>query len=240
MIPKIFHLTSKNKELPPMFRKNINRIKELYPEYEIRLYDDNDIMEFIRDKFPDYYQNTIRKMPEFIMIVDTVRYMWMHYYGGIYCDMDIMFLNRFEFDDGVIFVEREWTYPEDKSITDSVHNCWFASTAGHPIWTEILDGIAKNVQALQGKAEKPAPRGRIGRYVEKVLIRLRLRKPHFPMVFNVTGPNAVSRIITQRSLLEKYSDVRVAPGKAIFQGGMSKGLPGDAFFVHETSASWRE
>jgi hypothetical protein len=173
-------------------------------------------------------------MPKFIMIVDTVRYMWMAAYGGIYCDMDVFFRKRFEFDEGVLFAEREWTWPKDPSITNSVHNCWFASVPGHPIWTDLLDGIAENVRAMG------APRTRASLYAKNFLTKLRLRKPDYPAVFNLTGPNAISKILTKRTLLEQYPDVRVAPAEVIYQKGMSKGQPSDAFVVHETAGSWKE
>jgi mannosyltransferase OCH1-like enzyme len=234
MIPKIFHLTSKNKDLPPKFQKNVDIIRGLYPEYEIMIHDDNDIMRFIKKNYRDYHENTIVDMPKFILVVDTVRYMWMDHFGGIYCDMDVLFRKRFEFDDGAVFVEREWTYPKDISITDSVHNCLFASEPKHPVWTEILNGIARNARAMQ------SPSARAGRFSRKVLAKLHLRKPSYPLVFNVTGPNAISKIITQRSLLEKYNDIRVVPGREIFQAGMSKGKADDASFVHEAAGSWKE
>jgi hypothetical protein len=234
MIPKIFHLTSKSKNLPLNFQKNVDIIRKFYPEYEIMIYDDNDIVHFIKKNYREYHENTIVNMPKFILVVDTVRYMWMDHFGGIYCDMDVLFRKRFEFDYGVIFVEREWTYPKDISITDSVHNCLFASEPKHPIWTEILNGIARNARAMQ------SPSARAGRFFRKVLAKPDLRKPSHPLVFDVTGPNAISRIITQRSLLKKYKDVRVVPGREIFQAGMSKGKVEDAFFVHEAAGSWKE
>jgi hypothetical protein len=241
MIPKIFHLTAKSKDnLPASFQKNIARIKDLYPDYEIRIYDDDDIKALIKKEMPEYYENTILKMPSFIMVVDTVRYLWMRLYGGIYCDMDVFFRSRFAFEDGAIFIEREWTYPEDVSITQSVHNCLFASVPGHPVWDEILDGIAANVRSLKGKKEPKPPRGKVGKFVARVMIKLGLQKRYFPMVFNVTGPNAISKIISDRSLHQKYEGVHIVPGKAIFQAGFSKGSLDDAYFVHETAGSWKE
>ncbi|HEX4770438.1 MAG TPA: glycosyltransferase [Bryobacteraceae bacterium] len=242
MISKVFHLTAKSKhDLPQSFVKNIDRIKALYPEYEIRIHDDADIQNFLKANYKDYYDNVICQMPKFIMVVDTVRYVWMKHYGGVYCDMDIFFRKRFDFGGGgAVFVKREWTWPKDSSITDSVHNCWFASEAEHPIWDEILDGIAANVRALRGQKERKLASGQLNIFIQKVLGKLRLRERYFPIVFNVTGPNAISKIITQRGLLQKYKDVRVAPASDIFQQGISKGNPSEAFFVHETAGSWAE
>jgi hypothetical protein len=213
---------------------------ELYPEYEIRIHDDKDILDFIDAEFPQYRDVTIRNMPQFIMTVDTVRYMWMHTYGGIYCDMDVFFQKRLEFEGGAMFIEREWTWPEDKTIISSVHNCFFGSVPGHPVWSEILDGIAQNVAALPPRAKPARKRGRIERKLRKLLFGKSEGKNDAPPVFNTTGPNAISKIITQRGLTEKFGDLRILAGAAVYQRGLSKGDLAGAYFVHETAGSWKE
>lgn len=238
MIPKIFHLTSKSKDLPARFRKNIDRIRSLYPDHEIRIHDDEDIRVFLESRYPDYWRHTLSKAPSFIMVVDTVRYMWMEEFGGIYCDMDIFFNRRFEFKDGVVLVEREWTWPPDPSITQSIHNCVFASVAGHPIWDDFLGAIAENLDALQRNGVPKVPESRAEKIVERTLVKLGLREEYYPPVFNVSGPNALSRALTRQHLPDKYDDVLVLPGSAIWQAGLSKGSAEDAIFVHETTGSW--
>ncbi len=234
MIPRKIHLTAKSRDLPGDLQNNIDRLAQIYPDHEIIIHDDQDIWGFIKEHFPKYYEITIKNMPDFIMVVDVVRYMWMSVYGGIYADTDIFVKRRFDFSEKVVFIGRDWTWPEDRSITISVHNCLFASEPGHPIWTVILQGIAEKVRAL---SRGPRP-GKGGHLLDITLSKLGLRRPDMPQVFNVTGPNAISQIISTNYLLDAYPEVKVVPGEAIYQPGMSKGQVDDAFFVHGGSASW--
>ncbi|MCV0382592.1 MAG: hypothetical protein K5799_03920 [Erythrobacter sp.] len=235
MIPKVFHLTAKSKTLPPHFQKNVDRIRELYPDHDIVIHDDADIMRFLKSADPAYFEQTIVKMPKFIMVIDTVRYLWMRELGGIYCDMDIFFQRRLDFGDAPFFIAREWTWPTDHRIADSVHNCIFASPPGHPIWTDILDGIAQNI------AIPPRETTTFRRKVKGALANIGLAKrPEslFSPVFNTTGPNAISKIITDRQLRDRYPDVIVASPSMIFQQNLSRGSRDGAAVVHETAGSW--
>lgn len=240
MIPKIFHLTSKSKTLSPQFQYNVDRISELYPEYEIRIHDDNDISLFLRTYYPDYKVRVIDKLPEFIMVVDTVRYLWMQHFGGIYCDMDIYFQKRIEYGAGAVFFEREWTWPKDKLITTSVHNAWFASQPNHPVWQHIIDGIAINAQRLANMKPRPAKSTQLQRAISKAARTIGIATQYMPTVFDVTGPNAISRILTEEALLQRYPDVRVLPASDIYQAGMSKGRQVDAYTVHQIARSWKD
>jgi mannosyltransferase OCH1-like enzyme len=230
MISKIFHLTYKSFDLPSSFQQNLERVKIYYPEHQIKIYDDEAIRTFVIEHFNDYYEQTFERMPEFIMQVDTVRYMWMYIYGGIYCDFDIYFLKHLPLDQGVVFIEREWTYPEDRSIFNSVHNCFFASEPGHPIWLDLLEGIASNVEALNLRTKS------VGYNLFK---NFKTKKVKISPVFDTTGPNAISRIITKHKLLEKYKDVMVLPGSTLYQKGRSKSTMNDAHVIHQTTGSWK-
>ena len=43
-IPKELYLTYKTKDIPPSV---INKFKEVYPNYEIKIYDNNDCIDFL-------------------------------------------------------------------------------------------------------------------------------------------------------------------------------------------------
>jgi mannosyltransferase OCH1-like enzyme len=178
MIPKIFHLISKSKKLSSIGQSNVAAIRALYPDYEI--------LEFIKENYGEYFDSTISSMTEFIWVVDTDRYLLMDHCGGVYCDTDVFFRKRFECDTGAIFIEREWIWPRDASITHGVHTCLFASEPKHPVWAEILDGVAQNVRAVQSPTAQAT-------YLAKQVLATLIGKRACPLVFNVTGPNAISR-----------------------------------------------
>ena len=235
MIPSIFHLTSKTKHLNAQQQKNVDRIRELYPDFEIRVHDDEDIHDFMTEYFQTYYEDTISRMPEFIMVVDTVRYMWMHVYGGVYCDTDIYFRQRIDFTSPATFIAREWTYPPNNDISISLHNCIFASEPGHPVWQELLGGIAQNVSGL---STDQSPRPGWATNLDRLLQRARLKERVYPRVFDTTGPNAISLIASRSHGFEERSGVSILPAEVLFQRGMSRGSVENAFVVHETAGSW--
>lgn len=223
LIPKTFHFTYPDDSIPDHLRRNINRVRSIYPGHRIVIHCDDDIVEFSLGYFPFYHAKVFEKMPEFIMKVDTVRYMWMYKCGGVYSDLDIRFVRRVDFERGVVLFEREWTYPEDSSIGVSIHNCIFASEPNHPFWMDILSGIEENVSSINNKRL-------LGRWFRK----------GGREVFDITGPNAISRIVSEKKLLQKYDDVRVMPGSFLYQDGFSKGRKESAYVVHEAAGSWRE
>ncbi|MFT5084291.1 MAG: mannosyltransferase OCH1-like enzyme [Lentisphaeria bacterium] len=217
---KIFHLTAKSLDLPEIFKNNLEQIRLLYPDWEVMVHTDEDIELFVREHFLEYCEHTFNKMPMKIMQVDTVRYMWMYIYGGVYCDFDIHFYRPIEFPCQPTFIHRDWTYPEDNAIKQSIHNCIFSSPKGHPLWLDFLEGISKNVTTLSttkwGKLLKKQPR-----------------------VFDVTGPNAISRIISDKKVSGKYNDIKILPGKTLFQQGKSTTPLDDASVEHQVAGSWR-
>lgn len=216
---KIIHLTAKDVELSPQFQKNMDLMRAFYPDWDIRFHSDGDIEHFVKEYFPEYYLNTFSKMPQKIMKIDTVRYMWMHVYGGVYCDFDIRFFRKIEFVEGATFISRPWTHPKADDIPISIHNCIFASTKGHPIWLEILKGIASNVSQLSSF-----------KIIRKVLKQ--------PKVFDVTGPNAISRIVGQNVNSESLSDILILPSHYVYQSNKSSSPRDEAFVEHEMSRTW--
>ncbi|MGY4291755.1 mannosyltransferase OCH1-like enzyme [Bradyrhizobium sp. LM2.7] len=72
MIPKIFHLTSKSKKLSSTAQGNVDVIRAFYPDYKILIHDDDDILQFIKKNYSEYYESTISQMPKFILGLSTL------------------------------------------------------------------------------------------------------------------------------------------------------------------------
>lgn len=86
MIPKIFHQTWKDRNLPEDFKRWSETWKQMNPGYIYKFYTDKDIYKFIYKNYNSYFDlyeslNGIEK-------VDIFRYLVLHKYGGIYIDMD--------------------------------------------------------------------------------------------------------------------------------------------------------
>lgn len=74
--------------LHPIVENNINKIKELNPEYKYHLYLDNDIDSFVNENFPGEIANAYNKLNIIVAKVDFWRYLVLYKYGGVYLDMD--------------------------------------------------------------------------------------------------------------------------------------------------------
>jgi mannosyltransferase OCH1-like enzyme len=216
-VPKIIHLTSKHKDrIPDLFKVNLEIMHQCYKEHEFRIYNDADIDDFVSTYDLVYYEKVFSRLPRQIMRVDAVRYLWMEAIGGIYFDFDIQLRRQWEPLGGAVLVGREWTWPKADDIKVSVHNCVLASTAGHPLWRRLLDGIAKQVTDDDSVQRE------------------------WSSIFDVTGPNAISRIITQEQLAQTLNDVHILEPSCIYQHGFSTSPPENALFIHQGSNSWNE
>lgn len=202
----IFHQTYKTEKLPIDEQKNFDKVEEIYPSCDHRLWTDIDIDNFVNEEFPNYYKffNELSK----IQRIDLVRYLWMYQFGGVYADLDIFFHKKIDFSeyDKPVFIEREWTHPIDHCIKTSVHNAIFYSPPKHPIWLTIINEI--KLKHYKGITD----------------------------VFNLTGPNSISEIITR---LQLKIDIVVLPGYYIYQKGLSKHTGVNSYVTHYGYASWK-
>lgn len=140
-IPKIIHQTYRTKNIddfPDLYKKCHDVVKELHPDFEYRLYDDDDIDFFVKSNFPEYY-DSFSKLPRMIMKIDMFRYFLMYKDGGLYLDLDYLMLKPFDLlDDSVVLpCNRE---DSDGNI-ENLGNCIFASEPQHKFWKLLIDSL---------------------------------------------------------------------------------------------------
>ena len=87
MIPHIIHQTWKTRELPEKWKPLQEKLLDMHPGWEYRLWTDEEIDEFVRKEFPDFY-SIYQSYPKHIMRVDVIRYLIMLRVGGLYLDLD--------------------------------------------------------------------------------------------------------------------------------------------------------
>jgi len=138
MIPKIIHQTYKNENLPQMYKECQETIKYLHPDFEYRFYTDDDMLNFIKISFPDYYNKFI-ELPRMIMKIDMLRYFLMYKFGGIYADLDYKFVKKFDLLDYKIVLPISRVKNDNKM--DCLGNCIFASEPNHPFWKMVIDEL---------------------------------------------------------------------------------------------------
>ena len=86
-IPKIIHQTWKSKDIPDKYKDFVNSWKKLHPDWEYRLYDDEDCLQLVKTYYPQFL-NTYLQLPTPVMKADMFRYLAVHQFGGLYADLD--------------------------------------------------------------------------------------------------------------------------------------------------------
>lgn len=111
-IPSIVHQTWKTNELLDFQTQNrenfISKLGLIEPDLQFPLYTDRDFDEFVETHY-DWFLPTWNKLSPFIKKVDTIRYMWLHKYGGIYLDLDVRLISPDIFGKLLLSPRREKT-----------------------------------------------------------------------------------------------------------------------------------
>jgi hypothetical protein len=88
-IPKKIHLTCKDKNNIDniIWKECLENYKLIYPDYEIIIYDNEDIYKIIENNFPEYLEK-IKQIKIGAILADIFRYLILYLEGGIYSDFD--------------------------------------------------------------------------------------------------------------------------------------------------------
>jgi len=138
MIPKIIHQTWKTTTLPAKVKIWHENVKQLHPNWEIKLWTDEDNLELVKKRFPHLLKVYLGLQYD-IMRVDLIRYMYMSIYGGYYLDLDYELFKAF--DDTIGDVELLLPISRDSGGEIIIGNCIFGSVPGHLFWTDVLKSI---------------------------------------------------------------------------------------------------
>lgn len=194
-IPKIIWQTMKTNRVPPILKDFADSWIENNPEYEYRLCDDDDIIEFIQSDFPEYLEPYL-KIKHGASKADLWRYLVIYQYGGVYADSDCRCLVPL----------REWVDPDSEYVTqlginNDVCQWLIISVAKNPIFLRAAEKAIKNLENDQSNA---AYRG-----FEFVDRKLRIRKgPVVDVsdhVFGLAGPP-----VLQEAAEECFNDGSIA------------------------------
>jgi mannosyltransferase OCH1-like enzyme len=110
-IPKIIIQTWKNKDIPSKYHNDVNSIKQINPDYQIILFTDDDIVNFLTINYPEYYKTYV-KLPVIIQKIDFFRYIAVYHYGGFYYDLDMTALESLD-----ELLNYECIFPVDSIVT---------------------------------------------------------------------------------------------------------------------------
>lgn len=142
-IPKIIHQTAPADESKwhPVWFECQKTWKEKFPDFEYRMWTDEDMDEFIKTKY-EWFWPTFKGYDHKIKRIDAARYFILYEYGGIYADMDYECLDNFmeEIPDGKVSVSQDKF--SNKMWFDLTHlNALMASPAKHPFWNYVMTNL---------------------------------------------------------------------------------------------------
>ena len=140
-IPKIIYQTWKTKNLHENCIKIKNYIQSINPEYEMVLYDDDDIDLFIKTNFTEYVYNCFKQLNVGASKADFWRYCVLYKNGGVYLDMDSVILkplNELIKTDDKCLITREGN--------PGIFNNWFMIfEKNHPILLKTIEKCCFNI-----------------------------------------------------------------------------------------------
>ena len=75
-------------DIPDKYKEYVKKIINYHPTCNYMFFTDNDIINFIKNKMPEY-KDTYNNLKYKIQKIDFFRYLAIYYYGGLYLDLDI-------------------------------------------------------------------------------------------------------------------------------------------------------
>jgi len=95
VIPRKIWQTWKTHELPPKMKECIDTLKNNHPEFEYKMFDNEECRTFIKEFFPDEVLVAYDALIPGAYKADLWRYCVLYIYGGIYLDVKIQFTSGF-------------------------------------------------------------------------------------------------------------------------------------------------
>lgn len=128
--------------LHPIVQSKINKMKEMNPEYNYKLFNDYDMDLFVNQNFEGEISVCYNKLNIIVAKVDFWRYLVLYKYGGIYLDMD----------SSIEYPLKELIKNNDEAIITSEGNLKFyvqwalIFKKEHPILKKTIDLIVSNIK----------------------------------------------------------------------------------------------
>jgi len=140
-ISKVIYQTWKTKNVPDNIQKVRDNIQKLNPDYEMVIYDDDDIDKFIKDNFDEFIYNCYSNLNVGASKADFWRYCILYKNGGVYLDIDSDItrpLNELIEENEQCIITREGN--------PGIFNNWIMIfDKGHPILLNTINNCCHNI-----------------------------------------------------------------------------------------------
>ena len=141
IIPMNIFQTWNSKKIPLLMANTFYKIKNLNPEFNYYLYDDNDCYNFIKKNFDQDILNAYNSLIPGAYKADLWRYCILYKFGGIYLDIKYEPLNNFKF---INLIESEHFVSDINNI--DIYNALIVCKPGNTVLLDAINEIVKNVK----------------------------------------------------------------------------------------------
>jgi len=146
-IPKTIWQTMKSNHVPFILKEYANSWIENNPEYEYRFCDDEEIINFIKNDFPEYLE-AYKRIKYGASKADLWRYLIIYKYGGVYADMDCKCLNPLR-----NWINCDSEYVTQLGVNNDVCQWLIISVPKNPIFLKAAQKALKNIENDRCDAE---------------------------------------------------------------------------------------
>jgi len=152
-IPKILHQTWSGDSIPSGFSEYVESWLSKHPDWQYMFWTDEANRRLVQENYPDFlgtFDGLVNGMPSFvrrkhIRQADTIRYMIMETYGGVYADLDFEALKPLD----ELISKHEAILGQEplahanllNNAPRTVCNAIIMSKPGHPFWASVLSEI---------------------------------------------------------------------------------------------------
>jgi hypothetical protein len=143
LIPLTLHQTWKTREIPAEWRHCVESFARHNPDFTYRLWSDDDARALVAGQFPGLL-DTFDRYPYPILRADLFRYLVLFRHGGVYADLDVLFLAPLRpllSAGGVVLGLEPPAHARLHGVSQVVGNAVIASEPGHPLWQHVLETL---------------------------------------------------------------------------------------------------
>ena len=140
-IPKIIHQTAPTDKSKwhPEWETCQKTWKKFFPDFEYKMWNDEDIDRLVEDTFPDFYHKTYKKYDKKIKKIDSARYCMLYAYGGMYVDMDYKCFKNF-WD---LIPHNKISISESPFFGEYIQNSLMISKPKQKFWKDVIEECNK-------------------------------------------------------------------------------------------------
>jgi mannosyltransferase OCH1-like enzyme len=145
VIPKYFFqiwINNENK-IPNLIEENFNNIKNDNPDFECKLYNKEECIEFLENNYDEDIIKTYNKIIPGAYKADLMRYCILYKKGGIYLDAKMMPINNFKLK---YVTDKEYFIRDFESSQKGVWNGFIVCKKKNPILLDAINSIVENVK----------------------------------------------------------------------------------------------